>query len=310
MNDWSPEDPRWTAYVLDELAPELRAEADARLQDDPALRQQIDHLRETTELLRNTLEAPVPGDVDIVAKCREALSEPASPSTRSPLMIIWPTAIAAMLAIGLGINYMVQWGPRSREDQTRPAPAAFPTDSDVETEAEAFRDGADDPLMQVFRAGEPARDEIAAPALSADPPAPAESRAFHFRAEPEALLAEPAPESAPVETFRRQMTHERGRASPPPARPAPPPAPAADAEAVDLLSPARLRGVLTEFMPTGLEDAEAPAEDVPDDAPLIPTPTPTNRVDAVTIPLRLPTPTPLPPPHPTPHPEDPPPDHP
>jgi hypothetical protein len=94
-------DPKWTEYLLGDLTGEELQSAETLLEQNPDLREELNALRATLELTQQALLEPVTGEEDIADACRAALDRPPN---RRPILFILPTAIAAGLALFLGLN--------------------------------------------------------------------------------------------------------------------------------------------------------------------------------------------------------------
>ena len=102
----SPElqDPKWTAYLLDELPETERRAIEQDLAAQPELRSELEALRNTLELTRQALGEPVTGQNAITDHCRQALP---LRTRKTPLRFVLPTALAAGLALFLGLNALL-----------------------------------------------------------------------------------------------------------------------------------------------------------------------------------------------------------
>jgi Ca-activated chloride channel family protein len=89
-------DPKWTAYVLDELSFEERQALDAELEGDDDAREYVESLRETTALLEQELMAPVDepapklDDIQRQRVVREA--------AKAPKRRVWPWVASGVAA--------------------------------------------------------------------------------------------------------------------------------------------------------------------------------------------------------------------
>jgi len=94
-----PEDPRWTAYLLDELDEADRKACEAELEANPGRCAEVEALSQTLDFMREALKQPVAGGDTVREDCARALRPP-----RAPLRFWLPTAVAAMLALGVGLS--------------------------------------------------------------------------------------------------------------------------------------------------------------------------------------------------------------
>ncbi|MCC5850804.1 MAG: hypothetical protein JJU29_22170, partial [Verrucomicrobia bacterium] len=230
---WPKDDPRWTAHVLGDLADNERAEAEAQLAEDPALRRYVEELGQTVTLLQTVLQEPVPGTERIVDDCGDAIRKTApaeeTPSTRS--FALWlPTAIAAILVIGLGMAYFhfhrLQHGETRVYDEISDAPIGLLLsdiggEADEMDQAEAGEsvdsvfEATADPMMDSFRLTE-APDEAA--------PLPRERWRGREQAKPDAETNQRLPVTRGLERRDTTITSVSGRQEPAP-DPAPPASP-------------------------------------------------------------------------------------
>lgn len=175
-------DPKWTEYLLGELNGDEQQAAETLLAEHPGLRDDLNALRETLDLTRRALLEPVSGQETVTAACRAALE---TPPRRRPLLFIVPTALAAGLALLLGLNVFLNRDP---------GPALLLDEAGNEY-GDLFHDGVITPFGLGVEAPlpEPAvlrespvlerRSQPAPDSAPASPPAPARARAF-LRAEP------------------------------------------------------------------------------------------------------------------------------
>jgi anti-sigma factor RsiW len=185
--NWNIDDPRWTAYLLAELSPQESADAEAVLKSDPALRRDVEALRETLALLHNALaETPAPALDDLR---REAVLRE-KPSR--PLPFVWiPTAAAAALLVMLGLHH-AQNNPPQPEALSFPAPAVDAISrSDSLPEAAAFSMPAE---QNEGIGGGAAGEAVLSDAFSA--PAGMDKRLHRSRAEATAVVEVEAVEPA------------------------------------------------------------------------------------------------------------------
>lgn len=124
-------DPRLTAYVLDELDEADRAIIEAELSTSPTLRAEVDRFRVTAQMLKNELQAePTTGLTELQRQAMKARWHEQSgpqPWARRYRIAVRVTAIAAclMLTVGLGtILLPTLKSAREASPQAREGPAA------------------------------------------------------------------------------------------------------------------------------------------------------------------------------------------
>lgn len=106
----SPDDPRWTAYLLDELSPAERKEFEHEMDADPAASGTLSDLERTLAVIREALAEPEPGTGALDPLRVEAVRR----SGPLPHRQWWvPTAVAASLALGLGLGVFLLSTTRS-----------------------------------------------------------------------------------------------------------------------------------------------------------------------------------------------------
>ncbi|MCC5846332.1 MAG: hypothetical protein JJU05_18950 [Verrucomicrobia bacterium] len=196
-------DPKWTAYVLGELTEAERARAEQELAADADLREHVEALRLTVGLTREALSQPVPGAEDLVRECETAL---APPPARFPIRYLFPTALAACLALFLGLRALLPSGtPPALLDETGNEIDTFAADGMIIPEGsfELHEDALSEETLSL----EFGRNLREAPA--------AHPRAFSFREEvPPQPAATPAPPSAPARALERQRAVPREQTVP------------------------------------------------------------------------------------------------
>ncbi len=101
--NWEIEDPRWTAYLLGELSAEERAEAEKMLKQHPHLQQEVDSLNTVLGCLQSEIsKQPLPLFEPLR---KEAVLQ--NPSAKKSRSLWFPTAAAALLAIGFGVAHFL-----------------------------------------------------------------------------------------------------------------------------------------------------------------------------------------------------------
>src|SRR5262245_1167494 len=119
----SPDDPKFTAYVLDELSPEEQEQVFREIESDQSLAAEADKLRRFTESLRAELQGEVAEPLTAEQRAAilgESLPEPANIIV--PRIQWWrnrwiPSAAAAIVVGGLATTIYFQ--ARYIEDLTR-----------------------------------------------------------------------------------------------------------------------------------------------------------------------------------------------
>ncbi|MDB6150922.1 MAG: hypothetical protein JWQ44_2370 [Chthoniobacter sp.] len=140
----NPDDPKLTAYVLDELEPAERAEIEQLLRDDPAALAEINASSAFAARLRREFQAEITasltpdqrGEVLAAATPGSATLMDAAPEKITPMPRRWirPFALAASMAVVAGASYValrLSWDAGSRrsfaavQDNERSAGAAY-----------------------------------------------------------------------------------------------------------------------------------------------------------------------------------------
>jgi len=175
-------DPTWTAYVLGELTGPERARAEQELAGDADLREHLEALRLTIGLAREALAQPVAGGKDFMPDLQSA---PPSHGDRFPLRYRFPTALAACLALFLGLRALLPSGtPPALLDETGNEFEASAAEGMIipEVSFEAYGDAVtgDAPASEFgrrFRAS-PEEQPQAMPLRGESPPQPATASAL------------------------------------------------------------------------------------------------------------------------------------
>lgn len=176
-------DPKWTAYLLGDLPEEAWAAAEAELDAHPALRDELDRLHATLRLTQDALREPVSGSDTLAQSLREALDAAPDPRRRIPLVV--PTALAAGLALFIGLRVLLP--TQTLHDET----------------------GQEVERLQTVPA-ESGRREAAAVLFAAPESAP-EAESFDTPASAGSNTPAPAAAPAPVQAPARALTLERSR---------------------------------------------------------------------------------------------------
>src|ERR1700759_3330352 len=150
--NYEPDDPRLTAYALDELNESERREMDAHLLEDPEARRVVDEIRTASELLSAELKkesAPKLHAVQravIRSNAAETFSRKVVPNQRNTWDRFKPmvAGIAAMLVVSVGVFWT------QREDASKPRSVGtlgYATNIRERNEADV-RNGPAQPLSQ------------------------------------------------------------------------------------------------------------------------------------------------------------------
>lgn len=99
--NWEIEDPRWTAFLLGELSPDEHAEAEELLRKKPQLQCDVESLKTVLEYLQTEFSQPALRALEPLRK--EAVLQ--HKSHKTPRRLWFPTAAAALFAIGFGIAH-------------------------------------------------------------------------------------------------------------------------------------------------------------------------------------------------------------
>jgi hypothetical protein len=132
----SPDDPQLTAYALEELSPEERAEVLAALHESPECQLELEAIRASANLLKAALEREpalelTPAQERAILNL-ETIRKPGAPLSGLALwfssrwrVLAW--AGAAMIALGLGV-WFLSWRAQSPRQEVALNPSHPPTD--------------------------------------------------------------------------------------------------------------------------------------------------------------------------------------
>lgn len=167
---FDPEDPKWTAYALDELDPAERARLEAQLLTDGHARRHVEEIRATARKVREALS--MEPSASLTSAQRDAIHERAG--GHPILHVLWrPLAVlgaAAGLVVGLGIALFcaLPQGGRMARIMDGPTP---PASEGIEVALVEQQEVAFEELGEI---PEPAQD-LAGAVMPAAAPPPAES---------------------------------------------------------------------------------------------------------------------------------------
>jgi len=134
---WNMDDPRWTAYVLGELADADRAELDGVLAGDAEARDYVASLRETIGALESELrDQPAPAVLDELQRRR--IQAAARPSRRKR----WFAAGVAASAVAAGVGFVMLTTVRetSRADYQSPLRLRVESTDDLRSQLAVHQD--------------------------------------------------------------------------------------------------------------------------------------------------------------------------
>lgn len=121
MNPFNPDDPKYTAYILNELTEEQAAELEAEFERDPEAKAYADELFEAARALKTSLDSEP--ELKLDEGCKEKIRRKAGQPKNNP-RILWPS-LAAAAAVALAVCAHVLFpNPVRVETETATSPAS------------------------------------------------------------------------------------------------------------------------------------------------------------------------------------------